>query len=189
MKTLLHVLMRGAVGLAALAPLLGAATAHAAVPPWSPDGPAPDVDGVHLGDRLDRLEARLGPAHANPLTDNPTAEVRSLQFRDGAMLALVGRDKGAARFMLLRPDAGRIAGIGVGATIEQMLGVWGQPSGASGDNAVYSAKSWFIAVTADAQTHRLTRLMLGTTASGVQPTDLPPPPWIKAAGSEAAPAK
>lgn len=152
--------------------------AQDAAAPWAPDAAAPEVAGIRLGDPAARVIAVLGEPEPNPL-DDPAAEVRSLRFHDGALMALIGRRQGVARILLNRPEGGRIAGVRVGDPVDAVLAAWGAPSRSNGATGLWLAEGWLLAVRIAGATQTVDKLLLIDTTAGVQPTDLPLPAWLE----------
>lgn len=152
----------------------------APVPHWSPDAAPPSVEGIRLGDSAARVIEVLGEPDASPL-DDPNAEVRSMHYRGGALMILVGRRQGVGRILLNRPGGGRIDGVGVGDAVEQVLAALGNPTDGTGATGVWVARDWALAARVRAETRSVDKLLLFATAGGgVQPTDLPLPDWLAA---------
>ena len=57
----------------------------------------------------------MGPAEPDPFGDTPEGEPRTLRFRHGGLLVLLGVDGTVQRIMLTRPQAGSLAGVRAGA--------------------------------------------------------------------------
>lgn len=155
-------LFRRQVGLGLAATMLGMAAARAQVvvkPRWHAGDPAPDVEGVHLGDTREQVLAALGPPDADPAA-NPAMPIHRLTYRGGGLQIAVDGDGKVMGIMLRTPQAGALAGIRPGDRLGQMVAAWGEPTVSQGMLGRYLIGDWVINAIVDFGEQKVVRLSL-----------------------------
>jgi hypothetical protein len=153
---------------------------------WQTGDEPPEIEGIHLGDRRERVAAVLGKPDPSLFPDDPDADPQILVYRGGALMIAIAKADGVMRIMLNRPEGGALAGIRVGDRLGALLRSWGEPTVSRGSLGRYEMCAWSIAVRADLGAQKVLKLMLARTSS--QPVIPPPaPPVTDAVPAETAP--
>lgn len=162
---------RGALTLilAAVAVAATAARADDFTAKWHDGDPAPDVEGVHLGDTRAQVIKVLGQPEEwlihGPHVDKTGTEF--LRFRHGALIVSINSEGHVVRIVLRRAEGGSIAGFKVGDRIGKLLWTWGMPTESHGKVGHFVVGDWTITVQADFGTQQILGLVLAQT--GVTP--------------------
>ncbi len=129
--------------------------------PWKAGDPAPAIAGVHLGDSRTRLDSLLGRPDSTQATAQGAVNV--IYGAKGLSITYTPHD-GVALIYLLRPEAGDIGGIRLGATQADVVAQWGEPPRGEGATAFYLAGTWAAIVGLDEQGAAVIQLGLGRLA-------------------------
>jgi hypothetical protein len=144
---------------------------------WKATDDPPSVEGIRLGDSRERVLAVLGSPDPSPFPDDPSADLRTMRYRGGALMVAIDRNNAVTRILLSRPEGGALAGFRVGDRLGALLTSWGEPTTSTSTVGRYDTATWRITVKADLASNQVLRLMLGRLP--------PPPPATPAAAPQA----
>lgn len=150
---------------------------------WQPGDAPPAVEGIHLGDTFQQVVAVLGQPDSDSGANLPDADLRTLRYRGGALMVLIGKSEGVLRILLNRPEGGSIAGLRPGGRLSPLLKQWGEPTAGTPRTAKWPMGDWALSVRADLATQTILRLMLSndvTQALNRTPVQGPLPDWATA---------
>ena len=130
-------------------------------PPWKAGDRAPALLGLHIGDTRAKLDAVMGPPEGTQVLGEG---VVALSYRHGTVIVTWARLDGVATIDLKSPDAGDIAGIRVGGSIDDLVAKWGQPPQGDNNVGLWVFGPWAVVVRADDAGKKIVMLSLGRVA-------------------------